>query len=46
MTGCSSRNVNVTTWERAFATNCEGLPIGREYRFVDTPPTLFRRDLS
>jgi hypothetical protein len=37
MTGCSPRNVTVATWELAFVAPCEGLPIGREYRFVATP---------
>jgi hypothetical protein len=34
------------TWEREFAACREREPIGREYRFVDTAPTLFGRDLT
>ena len=34
----SPRNVIVVKGEQApFAAHCESLPIGREYRFVDTP---------
>jgi hypothetical protein len=37
----SPRNVIVTKRERApFAAHCESLPIGLEYRFVDTPHGL------
>jgi hypothetical protein len=35
---CSPRNVIVAQVERVpFAAHCKSLPIGREYRFVDTP---------
>ena len=38
MSCCSSRNVIVAKGERgSFAANYESLPIGRQYRFVDTP---------
>jgi hypothetical protein len=43
MSCCSPRNVIVAKGERApFAAHCESLPIGREYRFVDTPYGLCR----
>jgi hypothetical protein len=38
MSCCSPRNVIVAQVERVpFAAHCERLPIGTEYRFVDTP---------
>ena len=37
----SPRNVIVAKGERApFARHCESLPIGREYRPVDTPDSV------
>ncbi len=42
MSDWSPRNVMVAKGERApFDAHCGSLPIGREYRFVDTPQLGF-----
>jgi hypothetical protein len=38
MSCCSPKNVIVAKGDRApFGAHCESVPMGREYRFVDTP---------